>query len=84
MSTNIEKEIMDNKLSSFYNDIKREQMELDRMRDLYHYMAITDYTNMTVQKINCCIAWLNHSNLSVEEIIKKCNEFSKYSHQILK
>lgn len=75
MSTNIRKEILDGKMSFFYDDIIRKQTELDRMRDLYHYMAITDYKNMTIERFNCYMAWLNHSNLSVEEIIKKCNEF---------
>ena len=59
-------------MSFFYDDIIRKQIELDRMRDLYHYMTITDYKkNMTLEKFNCYMAWLEYSNLSVEEIIKK-------------
>ena len=71
MISSNEKEILDGKISFLYDDIIRKQMELDRMRDLYHYMAITDYTNMTLQKFNCYMAWLNYSNLSIEEIVKK-------------
>ena len=79
MISSKEKQIMDDKISFFYDDIIRKQIELNRMMDLYHYMTITDYTNMTLQRFNCYMAWLNHSNLSVEEIIKKCNEFSQNS-----
>ena len=74
MISDNEKQILNNKMSFFHDDIIRKQMELDKMNDLYHYMAITEYKNMTLEKFNCYIAWLNHSNLSVEEIIKKCNE----------
>lgn len=76
---NVEKEIIMNNMSRFYDCIIRKEKELERMKDLYYYIAEKNWKNITLEKYKCYMGYLNHSNLSVNEIIKKCDEKDEIS-----
>lgn len=75
----VEKEIIMNRMSFLYDDIIRKEEELDRIKELYYYIAEKDWKNITLEKYNKYMAYLEHSNLSAKEIINKCNENKEIS-----
>lgn len=75
----VEKEIIMNRMSFLYDDIIRKEKELDRIKELFYYIAEKDWKNITLEKYNKYMVYLEHSNLSAKEIINECNENKEIS-----